>query len=422
MGYFDRYIKDEKYRIMKILYICGLYSKDLLPCFKNNIKHGRMQDAANTYQYAVLEGLVENSADFHVLSFPFLPCYPHNFGLMKVPGGEILYNGKIVGESVSYSSLVLHKPYSIKKHVKKCVSVWINENIKRDEPFTVLTYSYEYTFIEPLLALRREYPQMQIASIVTDLANDAMSFGSNHSLLKRIQMRHVRRRKQKCIKAIDKYILLTADMVEHIPEAASKNIVIEGIYSNSDDIISDNTLPKTLLYTGNFQEFAGVKMLVDAFMLTPDPSFRLVLCGSGPCSSYIDACTKQDPRIENRGRIGRDEAVRLQKSVTLLVNPRQPNGGITKFSFPSKTMEYMSSGTPMIGYRLEGIPNEYFEHMIIPDDLTDDSLAQAIEHGLALDDDVLCNMGDKARNFILMNKSAKAQVRRILDFICDKNW
>ena len=82
----------------------------------------------------------------------------------------------------------------------------------------------------------------------------------------------------------------------------------------------------------------------------------------------------------------------------------------------------MSSGTPMIGYRLEGIPNEYFEHMIIPDDLTEDSLAQAIERGLAFDDDVLCNMGDKARNFILMNKGAKSQVRRILDYVSDKNW
>ena len=407
---------------MKILYLCGLYTEALTSTFQRSIRHGRLQDAANIFQTAVMEGLVENEADFHVISFPFLPCFPQNFRCPVVPEGKVTYDGKEIGKSVSYSSLLLYKPFSIMSKVRRHARLWAKENVSENETFVVLTYSYEYFFIEPLISLKRIFPNMRIVSIITDLSDDAMAFRSNRSFLKRIQMHFIHKRMNKCLTGIDRFVLLTPHMVELIPEAIDKHIVIEGIYSNSNNIISTCRLPKSVLYTGTFQEFAGVRLLVDAFMKTTDPTFRLIICGSGPCSEYIETCAKEDSRIDFRGRVTRDEAVRLQKSVTLLVNPRRPDGGITRFSFPSKIMEYMSSGTPMIGYRLEGIPNEYFEHMIIPDDLTEDSLAQAIERGLAFDDDVLCNMGDKARNFILMNKGAKSQVRRILDYVSDKNW
>ena len=152
-------------------------------------------------------------------------------------------------------------------------------------------------------------------------------------------------------------------------------------------------------------------------MATSDPTYRLILCGSGPITEYINACAKTDSRIENLGRVSREDAVRLQKSVSLLVNPRQPNGGITRYSFPSKTMEYMSSGTPMIGYRLEGIPDEYFDFMVVPDDLSVEALTMAIEHELSMPEDCLSEKGEKAKKFIIENKSAKAQVSKIINFM-----
>lgn len=406
---------------MKILYLCGLYAEALTPILHRNIRHGRLQDAANIFQTAVMEGLAENDAEFHVISFPFLPCYPHNFRRSVVPEGKVMYGGKEVGKSVSYSSVLLYKPFSIMSKIRDLVQSWVRENVNDNEPFVVLTYSYVYFFVEPLISLKREFPNMRIASIITDLSDDAMAFRSNRSFLKHIQQHFVSKRMRKCLKGIDQFILLTPYMVELIPEAADKNIVVEGIYSNSDNIRSTTRLPKTLLYTGTFQEFAGVKLLVDAFMKTSDPMFRLVLCGSGPCTEYIESCAEKDSRIDLRGRVTREEAVRLQKSASLLVNPRRPGESITRYSFPSKTMEYMSSGTPMIGYRLEGIPDEYFEHMIVPDNITEDALTKTIERVLSLDKDVLAAMGESAKDFILNKKNAKSQVLKMLDFLGDKN-
>ena len=75
----------------------------------------------------------------------------------------------------------------------------------------------------------------------------------------------------------------------------------------------------------------------------------------------------------------------------------------------------------MIGYRLEGIPDEYFEHMIVPDNITEDALTKTIERVLSLDKDVLAAMGESAKDFILNKKNAKSQVLKMLDFLGDKN-
>ena len=68
----------------------------------------------------------------------------------------------------------------------------------------------------------------------------------------------------------------------------------------------------------------------------------------------------------------------LHKRATALINPRKPNSKITRFSFPSKNMEYLSSGTPMIGYKLDGIPSEYYDYFYTIDDSSEKSLRNTI--------------------------------------------
>ena len=100
-----------------------------------------------------------------------------------------------------------------------------------------------------------------------------------------------------------------------------------------------------------------------------------------------------------------------------MINPRQPDGGITKYSFPSKTMEYLSSGTPMIGYKLEGFPEVYFEYYYALDDLSKETLSSAINTLLNTPVEHLKAKGENARKFILNNKTARIQVSRMLEFI-----
>ena len=155
-------------------------------------------------------------------------------------------------------------------------------------------------------------------------------------------------------------------------------------------------------------------------MKISNPNYRLIICGSGTLTPMIIDVSKKDPRIIYKGTLPREEVLALQKKSTLLVNPRKPNGGITRYSFPSKTVEYLSSGTPMIGYKLEGIPSEYYNYYYTIDDLSEETLVATIENVMSLPQSVLDEKARDAFEFIDNNKTAEKQVKRILDFISEK--
>ena len=46
------------------------------------------------------------------------------------------------------------------------------------------------------------------------------------------------------------------------------------------------------------------------------------------------------------------------------VNPRPGAADFTRYSFPSKTLEYLDAGKPVLAYRNDGIPPEYDEHLL----------------------------------------------------------
>jgi len=81
-------------------------------------------------------------------------------------------------------------------------------------------------------------------------------------------------------------------------------------------------------------------------------------------------------------------------------------------------MEYMASGTPVISYRLEGIPDEYFSYMYtIDDDIGEEAIFNILERVLSKPDDELIKLGQSAREYVLSKKNATAQTAKILEMI-----
>ena len=72
----------------------------------------------------------------------------------------------------------------------------------------------------------------------------------------------------------------------------------------------------------------------------------------------------------------------MQQQATLLVNPRKGHEEYTKYSFPSKTMEYMASGTPTIMYKLPGLPIEYEEYLVLLPDNSQETLTAILKQCL----------------------------------------
>jgi glycosyltransferase involved in cell wall biosynthesis len=103
-------------------------------------------------------------------------------------------------------------------------------------------------------------------------------------------------------------------------------------------------------YSGNLRKWQGVDFLVDVFqeLTKRDKLFKLVLLLSEKVTIDIpENVTVLDP-------VSHDEVGKYNASFDILVIPR-PETKVNTISFPSKLIEYMAMGKPVIGSRTSDI-------------------------------------------------------------------
>ena len=402
---------------MRILFVSGLYSEAHIEMLRE-YSGGDIQNAANVFQWNVVNGLLQNDAPFEVVSLPFIPSFPIGYKRCFAPSGEIVQNERTIGRVLRFCDLVLWKKVSIQHRLERYLADWIKRNDSEDR-LVVLTYSPYTPFVKALRSVKKRFPNKRIeaVTIVTDLVDDYKSSSTNN-LLRRIQCEIEKRQTHRLYKYIDKFVLLSKYMVEKIPEAQNSYVVVEGLAQlKGYPKVAKDSSPKSLLYTGLLDYFTGVNDLVAAFQTIKDPDLRLVICGLGVLEEEIKRAAAKDSRIVFKGLVTREQAVLLQQQATLLINPRKPDNQLTRYSFPSKTMEYLTSGTPMLGYKLDGIPEEYYAYYYTIESLGVDALAAKIQEVLQYSPSELDRKAEQAYNFIAQHKTAKTQVRKMMDFM-----
>ena len=108
-----------------------------------------------------------------------------------------------------------------------------------------------------------------------------------------------------------------------------------------------------------------------------------------------------------------DENQQAEIQASLLLNLRNSIDEYTKYSFPSKMIEYMLSGTPLLTTVLSGIPQEYYSFVYSVDNNDSKNIALFIDEILS-DKEQLYNLGESAKKFVEENKNCFVQAKKIL--------
>lgn len=110
-------------------------------------------------------------------------------------------------------------------------------------------------------------------------------------------------------------------------------------------------------------------------------------------------------------------SLKIEMDSTLLVVPESYQYEYSKFSFHSKIFEYMLTGTPVMTYKYEGIPEAYYDFLFLVDDtghpVTD--MYRKMSEILSTRLDTIAEKGIAARNFILSNNSTSSLSKKILE-------
>lgn len=219
----------------------------------------------------------------------------------------------------------------------------------------------------------------------------------------------------------DNYVFLTEQM-NVVNRNKRPYIVMEGLVDiDAIRLVTkeDKASPRVIMYAGMLHPRYGVQMLVDAVKMLPLQDIQLALYGNGP---MVDGLKEEkDPRISYRGSVPNEVIVEEERRATLLVNPRPTHEEFTKYSFPSKNMEYMVSGTPLLTTRLPGMPKEYYPNVYLFDEETVEGYAHALQETLSLPASVLYQKGAKAYDFVMRQKSNTLQTYRILQLVNQNN-
>ena len=366
---------------MKTLFLCGIVEDSCLQeCLA---KTKSFEFSANLFQKKMIEGFKEYGDNFSVLSAPFIGSYPNASFLKKFRGFQ---NVKESYQYVSFNNIWGIRNFSRARALKKAIRSFISLN---DEEKLIVVYSPHTPFLEAAVYAKRKDPRIKICLVVPDLPQ-YMNLNAKVSLLYRIAKKIDIRRFNKLNRMVDSYMLLTEPMKEVLHVGNRPYFVAEGIVTDDELAEAEEKraqYPKdpsvrTVVYTGKLCERFGVKQLVDEFVQSPDPTWRLVLCGSGELAGYIKEVGRRDARICYQGQVPPEIAKAWMYRADVLVNPRPNNGEYTKYSFPSKTIEYLLTGNPIVAYLLDGMPTVYGDLLYIPLDGINAAIAAALKRSV----------------------------------------
>lgn len=222
-------------------------------------------------------------------------------------------------------------------------------------------------------------------------------------------------------KSVDGFIMLTKQMNARINLKAKPGIVLEGHVDSeleSPTVGQNNSSGiKQIVYAGSVNKIYGIENLTQGFILSSLDNCQLCIYGTGDYYEELKALAKKHAGIKVMGICENSKVVKAEQEADLLVNPRPSAPEYTKYSFPSKNMEYMVSGTPVLTTKLPGMPEEYYPYVYLIKDETPMGISDALREIFSLSEDERNKKGNLAREFVLKNKSNIVQTQKIIDFL-----
>lgn len=394
---------------MKTIFVGSFYKKEYLSKMSNSKANIFMPFASYNHQLSIIDGLEHNLNGklfcFTRISLPYYPKVKKLFVRNTMIDDNVKMIGFINLRFIRKISSIRNIYHTILKYVKK-------NKIKN-----IICYELSYDIDMAMKKIKKKLKDdINIVVIIPDIPSIMLTYQKQNFLKKMLASR------ENNLNYYDGYVLLTSQMIDYLKLDHNKCYVMDALYSNSVinflNIKKIESKNKTILYTGTLRKAFNIMQLVNAFrLIKTDFPITLELAGSGDCVQDILEISKIDNRIKYLGILDKEKIRERQYNATLLVNPRTAESADAKYSFPSKTIEYMLSGRPLIMSYLPGMDKKYFEYIFELDCSSAEAMAKSIEKVIRMDENELTNIGKMAKEFVEINNNCIAKTKGIIELL-----
>lgn len=386
---------------MKVIFLGLLFCEESLKRAIQMTKCG-IQYAPHMFQKNLLEGFANmDDVDLHVINVPPTGSFPIN-------SKELFSKSYRWGEKkqqISFLNLPFYKHTQQKGKLLRACRKIIKES---DEPVAVLIYSPYGPFLDVCSRLKQEFDHVSCCMILTDPIpgrGDLARFMTEDAVKKGDAI------VEKCA-CFDSFVVLTKYLAESVCAGERPWDIVECVCNDQQAEATESAVSKNVaLYAGTLEKEYGILDMAKAFTLLENAQLRIY--GRGDAEPELKALAAQSDNVKFLGFADQATIAKERNACDFLINPRRPTGTFTKYSFPSKTAEYLVSGKPVIMYKLEGVPDEYDSYLNYLSETEPKKIAKQLQDLFSQDYSQLVEKARQGRVFMLENKSPKAQSEKI---------
>lgn len=377
------------YKYKKVIYIASILDIEM---FKQiYVLNEKPSYAASKYHNQFIKGLLEQGIEVFVNSI--------------IPINKKIYSKYKIDYNCRKSSRIniLNKyNFPIIKHV--LIFLKIIKLILKEKKDTIVVFDSLILTASVAIFFATMINKMTKVAIITDLPE----------FMPISKFRLMRYFNEAWIKQSDVQIILNQQMIGKIGIREDKAVIIDGFMSDFDTEVFPKTKSNVIMYAGTIDEKYGIKELCESFIKSNHQNYELHFYGNGDFSENLREYSIKTPSIKYHGSISNDIMLMKQKTVKFLINPRHPNQDFTKYSFPSKILEYMSSGTAVVMFLLPGMSTDYEKlSYIIPADLYPD-YSSYLNYLYSLHENDVLEKGINALEYVKLNKNPSSQALKLL--------
>ena len=172
-----------------------------------------------------------------------------------------------------------------------------------------------------------------------------------------------------------------------------------------------------IVFAGQLSVLNGVTLLLDAIKILDMHELRVTILGAGQFSDAVQAAADQDSRIRFKGLCSHEEVLHAYEQADLLVNLRRTEYQTHRYVFPSKVVECLATGRPLLTTCTGHVEKEFSDFVFKLREESASALADEIRKIAALPREDRDALGRKAQTYIREHKTWEGHTLRLETYL-----